>query len=470
MIAHDPTVAADLLKRLQTSRRLTFAEVMEVALYHPTGGYYTAHVELGPAGDFTTAPELHPAFGALLGEFVRRGWGALGSPGHFTVVEQGAGRGVLAHALLTHLATHHPACAHALRYVLVERSSRLQAQQRERLAAVGAEVAWADAVPTGFEGILLSNELVDAFPVHRVVCRGGELRELYVREGGSPLPPGERGSPLPPGERGSPLLPGERGSPLPPGERGSPLLPQRYQAPAEPREREAPAEPGESPSESRLAGEDACAPTGADGASPAQAARDRRAPQAARDRRAPSFTWEEGPLSTPALADYFVQAGVELTDGQEAEVNLAALSWMAEVATALARGLVVTIDFGHTARQLYAAARRRGTLLAYHRQQVHEEVLTGLGCQDLIAHVDFSALVTAGQAHGLQPLGLVTQSQFLQRLGIRRWLRALDAQPMRAADRRALLALVDPSAAGLGEAKVLVQAKGVESTLEGLLA
>jgi SAM-dependent MidA family methyltransferase len=370
-MSHDPHVLAEL-KRRQAERggRLTFAEVMEVALYHPKGGYYTTHAELGPEGDFVTAPEEHPAFGALLARQTAQCWEAMGRPARFAVVEQGGGRGTLAAAFLAHARDFFPDLFAALRYTLVDRSPRMIEQQRARLAPF-ANVAWADALPDGVEGVILSNELIDAFPVHLVVMRGSELRERYV------------------------VWEHEFGGAL---------------------------------------------------------------------------VWEEGPLSDPRLGGHFAVHGVTLAEGQLAEVNLLAGDWMHAVARALARGFVITIDFGHLAKHLYT--RPAGTLLTFYRQRAGDDLLADLGWRDILAHVDFSTLVREGKRAGLAPLGLVTQHHFLLDLGLEGFLYALDRLPVSldeaAAARRALLALVDPDADGLGDAKVLVQAKGVAATLDGL--
>ncbi|MHB9132363.1 MAG: class I SAM-dependent methyltransferase [Armatimonadota bacterium] len=365
----DPAVIQEIRQRLATHGRLTFAEVMEIALYHPQGGYYTAYVELGPAGDFVTSPEEHPAFGALLARQAAQCWEAMGAPAEFLVIEMGGGRGALAEAFLSHAQAALPEFAAVLRYLLIDRSPRLLAQQQERLASFGDHVQWAPSIPEQLTGLFLSNELVDAFPVHRVVMRGAELREWYVIDAGGEL------------------------------------------------------------------------------------------------------AWEEGPLSTPELAAYFEHLGIQLVDGQQAEVNLAAIGWMRDVGKALTQGFVITIDFGHIAKHLYHP-ERGSTLFAYRRQQVSEALLDNLGLQDLIAHVDFSTLVRTGKEVGLLPLGLVTQHHFLLNLGLEGWLASLNELPvdlsLRAVNRRALLALVETGENGLGEAKVLVQAKGVAAQLDGL--
>ncbi|MDQ3871327.1 MAG: SAM-dependent methyltransferase, partial [Chloroflexota bacterium] len=77
------------------------------------------------------------------------------------------------------------------------------------------------------------------------------------------------------------------------------------------------------------------------------------------------FADETGEPSTEALAGYLERAGVRLRDGQQAEVNLAAVDWIADVAQRLARGYLLVIDYGHPAGELYGPRRLRGTLMAY---------------------------------------------------------------------------------------------------------
>jgi SAM-dependent MidA family methyltransferase len=103
-------------------------------------------------------------------------------PQRFDIVEYGAGSGLLARDLLHWAHTHEPEFAAALRYRIVEISPSLRDVQRRTLAGhvPPDEVEWLDARPSGVTGCVLSNELIDAFPVHRVVRTGDELREVYV--------------------------------------------------------------------------------------------------------------------------------------------------------------------------------------------------------------------------------------------------------------------------------------------------
>ena len=171
------------------------------------------------------------------------------------------------------------------------------------------------------------------------------------------------------------------------------------------------------------------------------------------------FVEEIGPPSSPAIEEYFQRLGRLPGDGCRAEVNLEALNWMCEAAMALARGFVLTFDYGCEAGELFAPWRRDGTLLCFYRHNP--------------SRVDFTSLRRTGEEAGLTTLGMVSQTEFLTNLGIADALsppnegdpspstgsgQALEEYHAR---RRAVLELLDP--AGLGRIRVLVQAKGVSA-------
>ena len=144
---------------------------MEAALYDPRGGYYTG---AGPDADYYTSPAAHPAFGALVAVQLSRMWDALGRPGCFTAVEMGAGGGLLARDVVSYARRAPTPFAGALRYVTVDRARPSQAVDAVRhVDASGMPVA--DVV-----GCVLSNELLDAFPVHRFEIQSGRVLEVYV--------------------------------------------------------------------------------------------------------------------------------------------------------------------------------------------------------------------------------------------------------------------------------------------------
>ncbi len=166
-----------------------FSQFMEWCLYHPDYGYYRLEkTKIGRDGDFFTGPCVHPVFGALVAKQLYQMAEQLGSK-TFCVVEQGAGRGFLCEDVLRWAKTNVPPFYQHLRYYLLETSSFMIKEQKERLSEYEKEgkVVWIDSMAFEkgtlmIEGCFLSNELVDAFPVHRVVLGHESLKEIYVTE------------------------------------------------------------------------------------------------------------------------------------------------------------------------------------------------------------------------------------------------------------------------------------------------
>lgn len=164
--------------------RIPFARYMELAVTHPVHGYYASGRSApGRAGaDFLTAPETSPYFGRCLAVQIADCWELLGAPPSFTIWEPGGGMGTLAGKLLEALRADAPEAYAAATYWLDDLSTR--AGGRERSAVVGhaeaGHIAWGSP-PDGIVGVVLTNEFVDALPVHRVRMEGGALREAYVR-------------------------------------------------------------------------------------------------------------------------------------------------------------------------------------------------------------------------------------------------------------------------------------------------
>ncbi len=152
--------------------RITFADFMETALYHPDGGYYT-NPENRVGRDFYTAPTAHPAFGALIAVQLEQLWQAMDAPSPFHVIEVGAGAGVLARDILAYLDSLSPDFRRALEYVAVD-------YQRPDYSNAPTWIKAAGLPLRDVEGCILSNELLDAFPVHRFAIRDGRVLEVYV--------------------------------------------------------------------------------------------------------------------------------------------------------------------------------------------------------------------------------------------------------------------------------------------------
>ncbi|MET0621541.1 MAG: SAM-dependent methyltransferase [Pyrinomonadaceae bacterium] len=324
-VSDEPSTLAERLRqKIGREGAVTFREWMSAALYDERGGYYRRRgVERwGRGGDYRTAPERSALFAATFARYFSRLHEELGRPGRFHIIEQGGGAGRFAHGVLSTLRRDAPHVFDSLVYVFDEAG----ADSRERAAALLSPFAGR----VEFRGIseierpldsavVFSNELLDAFPVHRVTMRGGRLREAYVG-----------------------LSEDGRG-----------------------------------------------------------------------------FVFVEAEPSTPRLAEHFRRLGVTLAEGQSAEVNLDAGEWLSRAAQIVGRGFVVTVDYGDEAAGLYGAPQRRdGTLRAFRRHQLVEDVLRDPGEQDLTTTVNWTQAVADGEAAGLKTVSLERLDAFLLRAGL----------------------------------------------------
>ena len=154
---------------------ISFARYMELALYAPGLGYYSAGSrKLGKAGDFVTAPEISPLYGQTLARQVKQVLDA----GFDEVLEVGAGSGALAATLLEELERSGGAPRN---YLILELSADLRERSRDTLASrvphLLERVAWLNRLPPAFSGVVLGNEVLDAMPVHVVRTQGGRVEE-----------------------------------------------------------------------------------------------------------------------------------------------------------------------------------------------------------------------------------------------------------------------------------------------------
>jgi SAM-dependent MidA family methyltransferase len=159
---------------------LDFARYMELALYAPGLGYYSAGAaKLGASGDFVTAPEIGAAFGRTLALTIDAELAAVGAT---TVLELGAGSGALAAELLAALAR----LGREVQYLILEPSADLKERQRRALATFGSRVRWLERLPeTPLAGVVLANEVLDALPVARFIKQRGEALALGVVDDGA---------------------------------------------------------------------------------------------------------------------------------------------------------------------------------------------------------------------------------------------------------------------------------------------
>ncbi|MEB3342569.1 class I SAM-dependent methyltransferase [Okeania sp.] len=163
-------------------KQITFAEYMDLVLYHPQHGYYgTDPVNIGKQGDFLTSPHWGSDFGELLAEQFLQMWHILQKPNHFTLVEMGAGQGILAEQILGYLQKTHWDFFPTIKYLIIEKSEVLKAEQKQRLNSYQVQWSdWNEISDNSITGCFFSNELVDAFPVHKFMIENQKIREIYV--------------------------------------------------------------------------------------------------------------------------------------------------------------------------------------------------------------------------------------------------------------------------------------------------
>jgi len=303
-----------------------FDRYMARALYEPGLGYYSnGKPVFGPAGDFVTAPELTPLFGATLSRQVGSWLAACGGEPH--VIEFGAGSGALASQLLNALERQGFG---KLRYQIVELSGGLRRLQHQNIAArlpqMVGQVEWLDALPASFRGVVIGNEVLDAMPVRTFEWDGATLEEVGVTVEQGRLQWSSR--------------------------------------------------PADSEIEQLVAG------TGVD-----------------RD-------------------EWHLPYRSEVCPQQAA--------WIATVAEAMQAGAILLLDYGFPAHEYYHPQRVGGTLMSHYRHRSLTDPFLWPGLQDITAHVDFSRLLRAAEAAGLQALGYTSQARFLLNCGL---LDELDALP-----------------------------------------
>ena len=192
-----PELIAAIASEITASGPIPFVRFMELALYHPQFGYYMRTPEqtterIGRQGDFYTSSDLHPILGQALAKQAEQMDQLLGHPTQFTVIEMGPGKGLLAQHFLSECQRHSRSLFHRLRYILIECSPVMRASQRKNLAPWLDQpglLSWVNDLEHlpqhGVTGLFFSNELLDAFPVHRVQVAETGIAELWVdyREG-----------------------------------------------------------------------------------------------------------------------------------------------------------------------------------------------------------------------------------------------------------------------------------------------
>lgn len=178
-----------IIESIHKKGKITFAEFMQIALYHPQHGYYNSDKErMGKSGDYYTSPTVHRIFGELIAKQLEEMWKIMGG-GEFTVVEMGANRGWLCYDIFRYVQKEYPVFYDHLHYLIIESNPHVREKQRLPLESLHLisdnKVSWRSYTGHGFslnnvQGCFLSNEFVDALPVHRITVNKGVLKEIYV--------------------------------------------------------------------------------------------------------------------------------------------------------------------------------------------------------------------------------------------------------------------------------------------------
>jgi SAM-dependent MidA family methyltransferase len=305
--------------RKTPKKQLPFAQVMEIALYHSNYGYYSKPTpKLGKAGDFFTNVHVSDLFGRVVADYFLQYWQQKNASSALSLVEIGGGDG----RLLQHITTQFQlkgVAKSAIHIYSVERSPYHQKEQQKRLSNMPYAIHWVDKladVPKSPFSIVYSHELVDAFPVHRLIWKDGMWWEIYVTE-----------------------------------------------------------------KENKL-------------------------------------VEIHDSLSTVELQKYVNERTEEIVEGQQIEGNLHAKKWMKEVADWIQSGLIWTLDYGTTTRDLHSVRYLDGTMRYYQSHQHVDDPYPLLGDIDMTAHVNFADLMLWGEQSALTTCFYGSQSTFLVDAGI----------------------------------------------------
>jgi SAM-dependent MidA family methyltransferase len=345
---------------------IPFSRYMEICLYDPARGYYSANAEqFGKAGDFYTSSDVHAVFGRLLARQFEELWRALDQPAQIEIVELGPGRGFFARDVLDWSKKKFPDFFAALTYTLQESSPAL----REKLRHTVSEQVAAGKAKIPVE---VPHEI-------RVKVQAKDPAKLRTK-----VP------------------------------EGRPNLAQRFSAGT-------PEEMIQVP-ERRPIG--LCRTLVPDAplivfaneffdALPVEILSTDGKLHIGFDNQRLSEIWLP-PL--PEELEFLDRYGVHPESGERIEAPMLAQKWIGQIANAIQRGLLVIVDYGYTRNQ-QLAGRHRGTLMAYRHHSASPDPYQAPGKQDLTAHVNFTGLAAACEQQGMRCEKLLTQSQFLMGIG-----------------------------------------------------
>jgi SAM-dependent MidA family methyltransferase len=182
------------------------------------------------------------------------------------------------------------------------------------------------------------------------------------------------------------------------------------------------------------------------------------------ERQDGKLSFRNGKLSEERLKHWFHDIGVELENGQTAEVCPAAIDWIESTAKRIRRGGILLFDYGFSSQALYHPSRREGTIRGYRDHAIIENPLDLPGETDLTAHVDFTSILKAAEISGLSLDGFTDQTHFLLGSGITEVLENEPENGDKAArERRRAMGLLDPRGLG-GAIKVMLLTRRLDET------
>ena len=178
-----------IIDKIKKVGPVTFKTFMEMALYEPELGYYTSQkTRIGRSGDFYTSSHLHPIFGMMIGKQMEEMWEMMGRPSAFQIVEMGSGAGYLCKDILEYYKGLgiggqglEREIIKNLQYIIVELNPLMRENQKNLLSEFSDKVRWISSIKelSAIRGCFLSNELLDAFPVH-IIEMNDEIKEIFV--------------------------------------------------------------------------------------------------------------------------------------------------------------------------------------------------------------------------------------------------------------------------------------------------
>ena len=312
------SLAEQLAEQIRNTGPMPFRDWMWHALYDPLKGYYARpdRNRWGREGDYRTSPQRSELFAATFARYFARLYDNLERPDWWTIIEAGAGDGCFAERVLSTLRDECPEVFRATRYVVDEFSPDSRLRLTQRLGTLSERVSFASllSMEPVTVGIVFSNELIDAFPVHLVTTANGKFSEIHVA-----LDENDR------------------------------------------------------------------------------------------------FVFASCNPSTSSLLEFCNANGIQPSEGQVIEINVAVEEWLAQVARVLRSGYLITVDYGAEAEELHS--RPGGTLRGYARYSFVDDVLAAAGECDLTSTINWTQVKTTGARFGLELIDFLQQDQFLLQEG-----------------------------------------------------